>query len=121
MSYNRELAIKTYGALRNLNPDIREAKGGVCFMLNGHLLCAVTDTELITRIDPKTKEDLIKLDHVEEFIFKNRSYDCWIKIGSEALNCDEKMNEWLNTSVEYGKFVSDTNNNPGYRVHRSIK
>ncbi len=120
MSYDEELALRVQRSLKSLRPVLREARSGMCFMLDRHLLCAVTDGGLITRVDPKMKKECLELEGVEDFRYRNRSSECWIQVASVNLEREDELRKWLAVSYEYGKFVRSGEDVKNIRSHRTI-
>jgi len=120
MSYDEALSYRVEQALKILGPKKREAAYGSCFLIDKHLLCAVTDKYLITRINPDKKEEYLKLNGVEDFVYRNRSSECWIKVANDMLRHDNELLQWLEVSIDYGKYVRTDVGEVKQRVHRTI-
>ena len=121
MSFDEGLMLRVERVLKCLDPVRKETKGGLCFMFGRHLLCAVTGSDLITRVDPKLKEGFIESGVAEDLILKNRSHESWIKVPFRSIKDDDDLNRWLDVSVEYGKYVKSDNYRKDFRTHRTIK
>ncbi|HXK50761.1 MAG TPA: hypothetical protein PKW56_09885 [Clostridiales bacterium] len=121
MPCDEALLYRVEQVLKILNPRKKEVAYGSCFMIGRHLLCAVTEKYLITRINPDKKEECLKIDGVEDFVYRNRSSEFWIKVSKEKLLYDNELLQWLDVSVEYGKYVKSDNYRKDFRTHRTIK
>jgi hypothetical protein len=69
--------------------------GGVCFTLNGNMMCGVVKDDLMCRIGQTAYEPALKRKHVREMDFAKRPMKGYIFVASAGLAEDEDLRGWL--------------------------
>ena len=69
--------------------------GGVCFTLNGNMLCGVVKDDLMCRIGEAAYEPALKRTHVREMDFAKRPMMGYVFVASAGLAEDEDLRGWV--------------------------
>lgn len=69
--------------------------GGVCFTLNGNMMCGVVKDDLMCRIGEAAYEPALKRAHVREMDFAKRPMRGYVFVASEGLAEDEDLRSWV--------------------------
>jgi TfoX/Sxy family transcriptional regulator of competence genes len=69
--------------------------GGVCFTLNGNMMCGVVKDDLMCRIGQAAYEPALKRQHVREMDFAKRPMKGYIFVASAGLAEDEDLRGWV--------------------------
>lgn len=83
-------------------PDISERKmfGGLCFMLNGHMLCGVSPKGCMFRVG-KPREDAARaIPGAGPMQFTGRPMGGMIDVTDDAFQDDDRRGQWLKLSIE---------------------
>jgi TfoX/Sxy family transcriptional regulator of competence genes len=69
--------------------------GGVCFTLNGNMLCGVVKDQLMCRIGEEAYEVALNRKHVKPMDFTGKPMKGYIFVTSEGLAEDEDLRDWI--------------------------
>jgi hypothetical protein len=69
--------------------------GGVCFTLNGNMLCDVVKDQLMCRIGPSAYETALKRQHVKVMDFTGKPMKGYVYVSSEGLAEDRDLRDWI--------------------------
>ncbi len=69
--------------------------GGVCFTLNGNMMCGVVKDELMCRIGEAAYEPALKRKNVRVMDFAKRPMKGYVFVASEGLAEDEDLRSWV--------------------------
>ena len=75
--------------------DSRKMFGGMCHLLNGHMLCGVYKDLLILRLGEKEAEEAFGLSFVRPFDITGRPMKGWVMMESEGFASDDQLMAWL--------------------------
>jgi TfoX/Sxy family transcriptional regulator of competence genes len=102
MAFNETIAQRIRGSLSGVK-DISEKKmfGGLCFMLEGKMVCGVEKDQLFLRVNPIEGEELLKKAGVKPFVHGGMSMKGFLLIDQSAFKTDEQLENWLKISLEY--------------------
>jgi len=73
--------------------------GGIGFLLNGNLACAVRKDEMLVRVVPEETDDALAKKHTR--LFGTRPMKGWILVAPEGLKTDKALAKWVETGVAY--------------------
>ncbi len=110
MAYDEGLAQilreKLGGHSDTLNEALSEKKmfGGLCFMLNGHMLCGVHskngDGGMI-RVGPAQYSDALAMNGVEEMAFTGRPMKGFVEIKADVFDDDDVLTRLLDMALRF--------------------
>lgn len=69
--------------------------GGVCFTINGNMMCGVVKDDLMCRIGEAAYESALKRAHVREMDFAKRPMKGYVYVASVGLAEDEDLRGWV--------------------------
>lgn len=105
MPYDETLANKIRDGLKNKR-NITEKKmfGGLCFLLNGNMLCGADHkSQLMIRTDPETYETELKHKHAHIMDFTGRPMKGMLYIHPDGTKRRDSIQKWLNKAIDYVK------------------
>jgi hypothetical protein len=73
--------------------------GGIGFLLNGNLACAVRKDEMLVRVVPEETDEMLVKKHTR--LFGTRPMKGWILVAPEGLKTDKALAKWVETGVDY--------------------
>ena len=92
-----EMADRIRRILAN-DPNISERKmfGGVCFMLNGNMLCGPTKSgDLMVRVGKELEAEARARPHTREMDFTGRPMKGFIYVAEDGLQNDDDIRQWI--------------------------
>ncbi len=104
MPYNEALAERVRRMLAG-QPGLTEKKmfGGVAFMLEGHMACAVMRDDLVVRVGPQREASLLPQPHARPFEHAGRPMKGWLMIAREGYQGDDDLAYWVAHGVEFAR------------------
>jgi hypothetical protein len=102
MAYDEKLA----GRVRNLLTRRRgfaEKKmfGGLCFMLQGKMVCGVLKEDLVLRVGPENYAKALARPHVRPMDFTGRPLKGFVFVGPGGCRTENSLSNWIREAVEY--------------------
>jgi TfoX/Sxy family transcriptional regulator of competence genes len=85
------------------NVKERRMFGGVCFTLNGNMLCGVVKDEVMIRVGPDQYHEALKTPHAREMDFTGRAMMGYVFIAEPGFGSDASLRRWLDWA---GRFVA---------------
>jgi hypothetical protein len=73
--------------------------GGIGFLLNGNLACAVREDEMLVRVVPAETNEALANKHTR--LFGTRPMKGWILVAPEGLKTEKALAKWIETGVDY--------------------
>ncbi len=83
--------------------DPRKMFGGVCYTMDGHIVCGVHRDYLILRLGQARAEQALESKHVRDFDITGRPMKGWVMVEKDGFPSDAALEEWL---LEAKEFVS---------------
>lgn len=80
------------------DPNISEKRmfGGVCFMLNGNMLCGpIKNGDMMFRVGKEQEDEALKRDGAREMDFTGKPMKGFVFVSSESLEDDTIIYKWL--------------------------
>lgn len=79
----------------------RRMFGGVCFTLNGNMVCGVVNRNLMIRIGLDNYQDALKQPHVREMDFTGRAMKGYVFVGADGTKSELALKSWVQYGVTY--------------------
>jgi TfoX/Sxy family transcriptional regulator of competence genes len=100
MAYDEQLAARVREVLKE-SKGITEKKmfGGLCFLLDGKMICGVRNDDLIAKIGKDSHEKMANLKHVRPFDFTGKPMKSIVYVALAGLKTKKELTEW----IEMGK------------------
>ena len=102
MAYDEELA-KRIATILAPRDGLTERKmfGGLSFMLNGHMCCGVTTSDLMVRVGPDAFEDSLAQPHARPMDFTGRPRKGMIYVEPAGYADDKSLAAWVERGVAF--------------------
>jgi len=102
MAYDEALAARI-GTILAPHDGLTERKmfGGIAFMLNGHMCCGVTTSDLMVRVGPEAYEDSLAQPHARPMDFTGRPMKGMIYVGAAGYEDDASLRAWVDRGVAF--------------------
>jgi hypothetical protein len=102
MAFDETLAQRIRKGLgRKKGVEEKKTFGGLCFMLNGHMLVGVWNDSMIVRLGVEQEEDALLGPHVERLDIKRKPMKGWIKVAKEGVREIEQVKDWIQRAVKF--------------------
>lgn len=96
--------------------------GGVAFMINGHMCCGVTKTDLVLRMQPDEVITALRRPHTRPMDFTGKAMKSMIFVDAHGTDCDEALSEWVESALTFVRTLppkkpsaNGTSRSPGSR------
>ena len=101
MAYDEHLVdrIRTIVVGRR-NVSEKKMFGGLCFLLNGNMLCVVAKDKLMLRVGTIQYDELLEQPGVSEMDFTGKSMRGFIYVD-ESVCYNDKLNDWLDKAERF--------------------
>ena len=86
------------------DPNISERKmfGGVCFMLNGNMLCGPTNSGmLMVRVGKDLEDEARSKPHTREMDFTGKPMKGFIYVEEDGLQNDDDIRQWMAFATQF--------------------
>lgn len=102
MAYSEDDAQIFRDALAHLE-GVTEKKmfGGLCFMLNGHMLCGVSHDGGMARVGKENHSTALELEGVEPLSFTGRPMGGFVDVSFDAMENKTIRTRVLNLALKY--------------------
>jgi TfoX/Sxy family transcriptional regulator of competence genes len=102
VAYDEVFAARVRGVLGDRN-GLTEKRmfGGLAFLLNGNMACAVHGDELILRLAAGQAEEAVGEPHVRVFDMTGRPMKGWVLVSAEALESNTALSSWVGRGAEF--------------------
>ena len=88
--------------LGTANVSEQKMFGGLVFMVDGHMTIAASGQGgILARVDPAEAEALLGSPHVEPMVMRGRPMRGWLRVDTELVEDDEKLQEWVDRCVAF--------------------
>lgn len=78
--------------------------GGLAFLIDGNMAVSASGRGgLLLRVDPAQTEALVREPHAERFVMRGREMDGWLHIGPDALDSEDRLEQWIRHGVAYAR------------------
>ena len=83
--------------------DKRKMFGGVGYMLNGNMCCAIHKEYLVVRTSIQKAGELLKDETIEPFNITGKAMKGWLMISSDYVETDEKLSSMLKLGIDFAE------------------
>ena len=112
MSYSQTLANRIRTSLQNLeNVEEKEMMGGLCFMVNDKMCVGIIKDELMCRVDPDEKFELLEKQGCFEMMFTGRPMKAFVQVDETGIRTQADFNFWINKCLEYNPKAKSSKKN----------
>lgn len=75
--------------------------GGLTFLLNGNMLCCVSDKGLMARVGAKAEPSALKRPHATPCLGSGRRMAGFILVSHDGVAADADLSAWLGMALAY--------------------
>lgn len=79
----------------------RKMFGGLCFLLDGHMIAGPMGSELMVRVGPEAWADALTRPHAREMDFTGRSMKGFVFVGEDGVAEDGDLRGWLDLAIHH--------------------
>jgi hypothetical protein len=102
MAFDENLAARIRKALaRKKGIEPKKTFGGLCYMLNGHMLVGVWKDSMIVRLGLEQEEEALLEPHVRRLDIKRKPMKGWIVVEPEGVQDESQVKEWIRRAVKF--------------------
>lgn len=108
MAYNEKLAERIRERLRqNPNVKVKETKlmGGLAFMVNGKMCVGVYGDEMLCRIDPASRDELLERQGASVMQFTGRPMKGLVLVDNSGMRTNKDFEFWITQCLDYNKIA----------------
>ncbi|HYX77271.1 MAG TPA: TfoX/Sxy family protein [Gaiellaceae bacterium] len=105
MAYDEELADRIRSLVGG-EEGVAEQRmfGGLAFLVHGNMAVAASGQGgLLVRVDPKDSAQLLETTGAEEMVMRGRSMAGWLRVDSDDVDTDDKLEPWVARGVAYAR------------------
>ena len=77
--------------------------GGLCFLVDGKMVCGVERDRMVVRVGPDRYDALLKEPHVKPMDFTGRPLRGFLYVLPEGLKRPAQLKRWVDTSFTYAR------------------
>ncbi|MCW8836780.1 MAG: TfoX/Sxy family protein [Rhodospirillales bacterium] len=102
MAYDENLADRLRDHLAgHMGISERRMFGGICFMLDGNMVCGVINEDLMLRVGPDTYESTLALDGARPMDFTGKSLKGFVYVDGAFVAEDADLAEWVGRGLVF--------------------
>ena len=102
MAYNEKLSDRIREALvSEKKVDEKIMFGGICFMVNDKMCIGVMKDEMMCRIDPNKREELLEKNGCKEMSFTGKIMKGFVLVEEEVIKTKKDLMYWVNLCLEF--------------------
>lgn len=102
MAYNEELAERIDKVLeRNNTITKKKMFGGLCYLLNGNMLCGINDDNLMARVGPDNYDNALGEKYVKEMVFTGKPLKGMVYVDPDGISSNKNLNKWIDTCIAF--------------------
>jgi len=75
--------------------------GGVCFTINGNMVCGVAKDDLMVRVGPDKYEDALNQPHARPMDFTGQSMNGYVFVAALGVKSESSLKDWVGTGVAH--------------------
>jgi TfoX/Sxy family transcriptional regulator of competence genes len=104
MAYDEALAQRIRATLPGL-PGITEKKmfGGIAFLVDGNMACAVSKDSVMVRISPDATEAALAQPHVRIVDMTGRPMKGWVLLEPAGIQSEDDLKRWIDQGVTFAQ------------------
>ena len=101
MAYDEGLAEVMRSDVAKLdNVEEKHMFGGLCFMLDGHMLCGVHKGGAMFRVGKDRRSKALAIEGASEMAFTGRKMGGLVDVAEEAMTDDARRALWMAMAIE---------------------
>lgn len=123
MAYDERLAERIRAVLeRTRGAGERRMFGGVCFTVDGHMVCGVTKNDMMVRIGTEKYRRALARPHVRPMDFIGRPLAGFVYVAAAGLKGDASLRNWVGAGVAHARTLpAKSKKNARRRKTKAVK
>ena len=126
MAYSESLASRIRTVLkRGRGMGEQKMFGGVCFSVNGHMVCGVVKDDLMVRVGPEAYQESLKRMNTRPMDFTGRPMVGYVYVSAAGIRSEPSLKNWLGVGVAYVRSLppksAETIRPKGKSVKKAVK
>ncbi len=102
MPYSQNLANRIRTRLKDLENLVeKEMMGGLCFMLNDKMCVGIIKDDLMCRIDPNEKDELLERQGCFDMMFTGKPMKSFVQVDQTGLRAQADFDFWIKKCLDY--------------------
>lgn len=103
MAYDEKTADRIRGLLSSRRGVVeRKMMGGLCFMVNGHMCCAVSSQGgLLIRVGSEAHAAALREPHAGPMEMGGRRMTGFVRVASEGYRSEDMLEAWLARGLDF--------------------
>ncbi|MEO8856779.1 MAG: TfoX/Sxy family protein [Burkholderiaceae bacterium] len=103
MAFDENLAAQVRRLLQAESARMTERRmfGGLAFMRNGNMLCAVGADHLMLRVGPEAYAHALRLPHASEMRFTGRTMRGYVTVYRAGYDTPAKLQTWIEMGLAF--------------------
>ncbi len=102
MAYSQNLGNRIRTHLQNLENLVeKEMMGGLCFMWNEKMCIGIIKDDLMCRIDPDEKEELLEKLGCFDMVFTGKPMKSFVQVDETGLRTQADFDFWIKKCLDY--------------------
>ena len=77
--------------------------GGLCFMLNGHMVCGVHKDGGMARVGKAAEPQALEIDGITPLSFTGRKMGGMVDVSEDVLGADDRLKKIVQMALTYAK------------------
>lgn len=110
MAYDTYQEERINQVLKEKNTEFLAKKmmGGLCYMVDGKMLCGLVKEQLMARIGVDAYEEALARDHVSEMNFTGRAMKGYVFVDAAGIDMDEDIEYWIQKCIDFNPLAKAT-------------
>ena len=75
--------------------------GGICFMMNGNMICGVEKDNLVVRVGPNQYDWALKQKHTRPMDFTGRPLKGFVYVLPQGIKTPSSLKKWLDLATDF--------------------
>ncbi len=102
MAFSQSLANRIRYSLQNQeNIEEKEMMGGLCFMLNDKMCMGIIKDDLMCRVDPDEKAELLEKQGCFDMMFTGKPMKSFVQVDQIGLRAQTDFDFWIKKCLDY--------------------
>jgi len=102
MSYDGALADRIRTALlRHRGVSEKKMFGGICFLLDGRMICGIAGDELMVRVGPERYDEALAKPRVRKMDFTGRPMKGYVFVAPPRRGAQAEVEGWVDWAVDF--------------------
>lgn len=104
MAYDEKLADRARSALKGVK-GLAERKmfGGLCFTVQGNMVCGVVDDKLMLRVGADNHEATLKMKHAQPMDFTGKPMKGMVYVAPAGCKTAAAVKPWVKRALDFVK------------------